>query len=167
MALVPESLPVRGYIATGNLYQTEGSQSSHREIEELIKSLKLSDRIGLTGLVERPAQAMRALDVIVHASTQPEPFGLVIAEGMACGRAVITSYAGGATELVEEKVNALTHQPGDAQQLARRIVELATDSALRAKLAAAAHVTARQRFDRQRLATELAPIYRRIVSPSN
>lgn len=164
MALVPESLPVRGYITTGNLYQTDGSQSSHAEIRKLIDSLSLSHRIGLTGLVDRPASVMRALDVVVHASTQPEPFGLVIAEGMACGRAVITSYAGGATELVEEKINALTHQPGDAEELAERIVELATDSNLRARLARAGRATAERRFDRSRLATELIPIYRSVVA---
>jgi hypothetical protein len=33
----------------------------------------------------------RALDVVVHASTQPEPFGLTIVEAMACGRAVVAS----------------------------------------------------------------------------
>lgn len=167
MALVPETLPVRGYITTGNLYQTDGSQSSLTEIKKLIDSLNLSHRIGLTGLVERPASVMRALDVVVHASTQPEPFGLVIAEGMACGRAVITSYAGGATELVEEKINALTHQPGDAQELAERIVELATDSNLRATLAAAGRTTAERRFDRSRLAQELIPVYRHVTSLVN
>lgn len=162
MALVPENLPVRGYITTGQLYQTDGSQSSQTEIKKLIDTLSLSRRIGLTGFVDRPASAMRALDVVVHASTEPEPFGLVIAEGMACGKAVITSHAGGAIELVEEKINALTHQPGDAKALARAIVALTTDAQLRARLGAAGRLTAEQRFDRTRLATELIPIYREV-----
>ncbi len=59
---------------------------------------------------------MRALDIVVHASTRPEPFGLVIAEAMACGRAVITSAAGGAAEIVESEVDALTHTPGDVER---------------------------------------------------
>jgi glycosyltransferase involved in cell wall biosynthesis len=163
MALVPENLPVRGYITTGQLYRTDGSQSSQMEIEKLIETLSLSRRIGLTGFVDRPASAMRALDVVVHASTEPEPFGLVIAEGMACGKAVITSHAGGAIELVEEKINALTHQPGDAKALARAIVALTTDAGLRARLGAAGRLTAEQRFDRTRLATELIPIYRSVI----
>ena len=162
MALVPENLPVRGYITTGQIYQTDGSQSSHTEIKKLIETLSLSRRIGLTGFVDRPASAMRALDVVVHASTEPEPFGLVIAEGMACGKAVITSHAGGATELVEEKINALTHQPGDAKALAHAIVALTTDAPLRARLGAAGRLTAEQRFDRTRLATELIPIYQEV-----
>ena len=38
--------------------------------------------------------AYRALDVVVHASTRPEPFGLVIAEAMACGRALVAAPDG-------------------------------------------------------------------------
>ena len=95
---------------------------------------------------------MRALDVVVHASTRPEPFGLVIAEAMACGRAVITSGTGGAGELVRDGVDAVTHRPGDAVDLASRIERLAADAALRARLGRAARDTAERRFDAARLA---------------
>ena len=37
------------------------------------------------------AGVYRSLDVVVHASVKPEPFGLTIAEAMACGRAVVVS----------------------------------------------------------------------------
>src|SRR5207247_439443 len=67
-----------------------------------------TDRVGFTGFLDDPASAMRALDIVVHASTQPEPFGLVIAEGMACGRAVIASRSGGSVEFIESGTNALT-----------------------------------------------------------
>jgi glycosyltransferase involved in cell wall biosynthesis len=103
---------------------------------------------------------MRALDIVVHASTQPEPFGLVIAEGMATGRAVIASEAGGALELIETEINALGHPPGDAAQLAERITRLAADQNMRARLGAAGRATAVERFNRARLATELIPLYR-------
>ena len=69
---------------------------------------------GSRGSSIRWTASMRALDVVVHASTLPEPFGLVIAEAMACGRAVITSGTGGAGELVRDGVDAVTHRPGDA-----------------------------------------------------
>ncbi|HKR00437.1 MAG TPA: glycosyltransferase [Pyrinomonadaceae bacterium] len=168
LALLPPNLPVRGYITTGSLYQTDGSQISLAELKTLITDLGLTtQRVGLTNFIDRPAAAMRALDVVVHASTQPEPFGLVIAEGMACGKAVITSCAGGASELVEDEVNALTHHPGDADELAHHIAKLATDSGLRARLGAAGRVTAERRFNRSRLARELIPIYRQAVSPLN
>jgi glycosyltransferase involved in cell wall biosynthesis len=159
LALLPSELNWRGYIVGDALYQTEGSQFSLAELRGVAEGLGLSDRVGFTGFVDQPAAAMRALDIVVHASTEPEPFGLVIVEGMACGRAVIASDAGGAAELFETGVNALGHTPGDAAQLAERITKLATDSDLRKRLGAAARSNVEQRFNRARLAEELIPIY--------
>jgi glycosyltransferase involved in cell wall biosynthesis len=161
-SLLPDWLPLRGYIVGGALYQTDGSQHSFAELRALAEDLGIADRIGFTGFVDKPAAAMRSLDILVHASTQPEPFGLVIAEGMACGRAVIASDAGGAAELFDSNVNALSHPPGDVIALAQRIEELATQPELRARLGAAGRATAEQRFDRSRLASELVPIYSEI-----
>jgi glycosyltransferase involved in cell wall biosynthesis len=130
----------------------------------LARDLGIEDRIGFTGFVDQPASVMRSLDILVHASTQPEPFGLVIAEGMACGRAVIASNAGGAAEVFDAEVNALSHTPGDVIALAQRMEELATKPELRARLGAAGRATAEARFDRSRLARELVPIYREVVA---
>ena len=63
-----------------------GSQVSIEELREASTRLGLTGRVGFTGFIDDPAPAIRALDVLVHASTEPEPFGLAIAEGMACGR---------------------------------------------------------------------------------
>ena len=102
---------------------------------------------------------MRALDVVVHASTDPEPFGLVIAEAMATGRAVIVSFAGGARELVTPGVDALIHQPGDAGELATAIATLAADRTLRGRLGAEARRSALERFDPARARDELMELY--------
>jgi glycosyltransferase involved in cell wall biosynthesis len=146
IARIRSRVPVRAYIVGGALYDTAGSQHARADLEAMIAASGLAGRIGLTGFVERPSMAMRALDVVVHASTQPEPFGLVIVEGMTTGRAVIVSRAGGAVELVTEGVDALTHTPGDADCLARCIERLADDGALRARLGAAARASALRRF---------------------
>jgi glycosyltransferase involved in cell wall biosynthesis len=119
----------------------------------------VASKIGFTGYVADPASAMRALDVVVHASTDPEPFGLVIAEAMATGRAVIVSYAGGAQELVTPGVDALIHQPGDADELGRAIATLAADATLRRRLGAEARRSALERFAPVRALHELLTLY--------
>lgn len=159
LSLIPSTLPIRAYVMSGALYRTNGSQYSLEELKALARKLGLANRVGFTGFLPEPACAMRSLDIIVHASTQPEPFGLVIAEGMACGRAVVVSEAGGAAELIEAEVNALGHPPGDAKSLAERITLLVSDPHLRARLGAAGRATAERRFSRARLAKELIPIY--------
>ena len=154
---------VRGYVIGAPVYDTAGSQWSIEELRAMASSLGVADRVGFTGFVDRPADAMRALDVVVHASTEPEPFGLVIAEGMACGRAVVVSGAGGAVELVEPEQDALSVEPGDPPALARALSRLAADPALRARLGAAGRESAVRRFRRDEFATRVLDVYARAI----
>jgi len=166
ISLVPSELPWRAYVIGGALYETNGSQYSKGDLRELARVLGISDRVCLTGFVNDPAAAMRSLDVVVHASTEPEPFGLVIAEAMACGRAVIASEAGGAAEIIEPKVNALSHSPGDTIRLAECITLLVTNNELRRTLGLAGQATVQERFNRELLVKELLPIYSKVVQPT-
>ncbi|HEU4885102.1 MAG TPA: glycosyltransferase, partial [Longimicrobium sp.] len=91
-------------------------------------------------------------------------FGLVIAEAMASGRAVVASAAGGAGEIVTPGHDALAVAPGDVEGLAEAIRQLALDPVLRDRLGRAGRETAVRRFDRARLAAEVAPLYRSLTS---
>jgi len=161
---LPASLGVRGYIVGDAVYETSGSQTSAGELRGLVRELGLEGRVGFTGFVSDSSTAMRALDVVVHASTDPEPFGLVIAEAMACAKPVVVSRAGGASELIEPGVNALAFDPGDAAGLAACIEQLARDATLRQRLGRAGRSAAEQRFDRRRMARELTPIYESLTT---
>lgn len=165
-ASLSQETPVRGYIVGDAVYETDNSQHSARELRELAHKFNLDSRIGFTGFVEDVPAAMRALDIVVHASTQPEPFGLVVVEGMACGRAVIASGAGGVCELIEPGVDALSHSPGDPGALAQCIEQLAQRSELRARLGTAARASAEQRFGHLSKVRELVPIYLGMTTPS-
>lgn len=160
ISLLPSDMKVRAYVIGNAIYKTDGSQYQMNDLRETAAALGIAHKVGFTSFVEQPDAAMRALDIVVHASTQPEPFGLVIAEAMACGRAVIASQAGGAAEIINAGVDSLGHNPGDAEGLADRIKQLAIDPSLRAKLGAAARASAEKRFNRARLASQLIPIYR-------
>jgi glycosyltransferase involved in cell wall biosynthesis len=159
LAKIPRGRNIRGYVIGGAVYDTDRSQYSLDELRTLARTIGVDDRVGFTGFVAASERAMRALDIVVHASTTPEPFGLVIAEAMACGRAVVTSSAGGSAELVRDGHDAVTHNPGDADALAAVIERLASDAARRARLGAAARQTALQRFDARRLGDEFAAVY--------
>ena len=156
---LPEDVKVRGYIVGGALYQTESRQETVEELRRYASKIGMSDRVGFTGFVAEPAKAMRALDMVVHASTEPEPFGRVIAEAMACGKPVISSGVGGAGEILMMGDFALAFKLNDAESLAKAIVKLARDPALRALLGRNGLNTARERFGRERLARELPPVY--------
>jgi glycosyltransferase involved in cell wall biosynthesis len=164
-ARIAPRLPVRGYIVGGPVYRTGAqSQIDRTSLAQTIRSLGLDDRVGLTGFLEDVPGVMRSLDIVVHASTEPEPFGLVIAEGMASGRAVIVSAGGGAAEIVDDGVDALTCVPGDVAGMADRIEVLARDAALRRRIGGAARTSAGQRFDRQRMLDAAEDVYRQVVA---
>jgi glycosyltransferase involved in cell wall biosynthesis len=159
LSAIPGDVPLRGYVVGGPMYDTTGSQYSVDELKSLARDLGVNGRVGFTGFTDAPADALRALDVVVHASTEPEPFGMVIAEAMACGRAVVTSGTGGAAELARDGVEVVTHRMGDASDLARRLTTLVGDAGLRERLGRAAHATALQRFDPCRLIDEFVTVY--------
>ena len=155
--------PVRGYVIGAPVYRTLGSQFSFEELKRAATSLRLDARVGFPGFVDDRAACLRSLDIVVHASTAPEPFGLVVAEAMAAGRALITSGIGGAGELVRPGIDALTHRPGDAKSLADAIRRLIEDPALRGRLGGAARQVAVQRFSMTRFANEMSGAYAHAV----
>jgi glycosyltransferase involved in cell wall biosynthesis len=159
LAQVPSAVPIRGYVIGGPIYQTDGSQFSLDELKQEAERLQVSERVVFTGFLEDAPAAMRSLDVVVHASTQPEPFGMVIIEAMACGKAVIASRGGGASEIFSDGENALAHSPGDASGLARQLVKLAQDPRLRCRLGEAGRQTAEKLYFGKRLADEVLAVY--------
>lgn len=154
-----ETHEFRAYIVGGPLYETSGSQFSLEELRAAIERLGLAQKVGLTGFVKDSAAALRCLDVVVHASTSPEPFGLVIAEAMATGRSVVVSDAGGVAELVAPEQNALTYESGNTQAMTRQVRRLLEDPGLRARLAAAAHRSAGEQFHPERVCRQILDVY--------
>ncbi len=167
LASLPRNLPVRGYVIGGPIDETEGSQFTMSELRVMAAHFGVAERVGFTGHLDEVAPAMRALDIVVHASIAPEPFGLVIAEAMASGRAVISSALGGAAELVEDERNAVVYPSGEPDALACAIQRLASDRELRTRLGEVGRATAEKRFDRERLGSQLTAIYKTALAASS
>ncbi len=167
LSMLPRELLVRGYLIGGPIYSTGGSQRSVGELRALASGLGLNGDAAFTGFVKEPAAAIRALDIVVHASTEPEPFGRVVAEAMACGKPVVASLAGGVSEIISEGENALSHRPGDAAAMAACVARLAADSEMREKLGLHGRRWATERFATCRLAQEVVPVYESLAVGAN
>ncbi len=160
LARDPSAPPVRFYVVGGPVYATDGSQFCRTELCALARGLGIEAAVGFVGMQDDPATIYPALDVVVHASTRPEPFGLTIVEAMACGRPVVAARAGGAAEIVTPGHDALGVPPGDVPALTGALRALRADAALRAALGRQARETATRRFDRARLGAQLWAVYR-------
>jgi glycosyltransferase involved in cell wall biosynthesis len=162
LTAVNNAISVRGYVVGGPIYETGTDQVTIDQLMAMAQSLGIASRVCFTGYVHDVPAAMRGLDIIVHASTYPEPFGLIIAEAMACARPVIVSRAGGAKEIADQTTSALTFEPGDSDGLARCIETLAADAQLRAEVGRSGRRHAEARFDARRVAETFADIYQNL-----
>lgn len=88
----------------------------------------------------------RSHDALVFTSEWEEPFALTPLEAMSSGLPVIGTMTGGSRELFQHRVNALTYDAGNSDQLASRMLELQQNDRLRAALAQAGHAEVRARF---------------------
>jgi glycosyltransferase involved in cell wall biosynthesis len=88
----------------------------------------------------------------------------VIVEAMAAGLPVVTTRISGIPEIVEDGVNGLLVEPDDADGLADALLRVHGDANLRARLAAAAEATVRDRFDGELLAKRMAALFREAVA---
>ncbi len=155
---------VRFFIIGGAIYTTRGSQFSEDELRGIAQRLGIATYVGFIGFQKNTAPMFRALDVVVHASTMPEPFGLTIAEGMSCARAVIVSEAGGAAELFTSGHDALGFVPRDARSLKDAMQKLIEDLDFRSAIAGRARQTVLTRFDRDRVGPEVLAVFDQAIA---
>jgi glycosyltransferase involved in cell wall biosynthesis len=99
------------------------------ELYQLASQLGVCDRVTFHGWVipEQIIQLMQSARAIIFPSLWHEPAGFVTLEAATAGRAVIASRVGAIPEYSEPLRNGLLINPGNTQQLAEAISQLATD----------------------------------------
>ncbi|HEY5491341.1 MAG TPA: glycosyltransferase [Gemmatimonadaceae bacterium] len=123
-----------------------GEHAVESELRAMAVSLGVAERVHFLGFRDDVPQLMKGADVVVHASTLPEPFGRVVVEGMLAGRPVVASAGGGVGEILDDGHTGVLVPPGDAEMLARAVRALRGDPARSAVLAAAGAAHARAAF---------------------
>lgn len=124
----------------------------------------LTDSVVFTGYVSEVRPLYQICDIVVHASIEPEPFGLVIVEGMSAGAAVIASPLGAAPEIVTHGVTGLIADPRSPDDLAKTLTSLLSDPELRQRLALAGKIHAREKYAPERFARTLDALYQEILA---
>jgi glycosyltransferase involved in cell wall biosynthesis len=99
----------------------------------LVSRLGLAERVTLTGEVPDAGPYIEAMDILVNAS-DPEPFGIVLLEGMARGVAVVAVDSGGPSEFIEDGRTGALARSGEPGALADALEPLLASSSLRAQL---------------------------------
>jgi starch synthase len=92
-----------------------------------------------------------------------EPMGIVNLEAMACETAVVASRVGGIPEVVADGETGFLVEPGNADELARRVNELLADPELAARFGEAGRRRAVEHFSWRTIAERTAALYGSLV----
>lgn len=123
-------------------------------LDGLVRDLGLDGMVIFAGYQKQPTDLMGMFDVVVHASIDPEPFGIVVLEAMGKQKPVVATNIGGPREIVIDGETGFLTPPGDDRALAERLALLLSDAALCQQMGAAGQsrlherYTARQNVDR-------------------
>lgn len=156
-AQIVKRCPAAQFIIAG--IDNSGDHKNRKSLEQLISQLQLQGHVRLVGWLEGLAQLYCALDVFVSAS-HTESFGLVLAEAMASGTAVVATQTEGATEIIQPDKTGFLVPVADVEKLTEGILRLLEDGGLRNRLGIAAQQAALTRFGVERMIAETEAIYR-------
>lgn len=132
------------------------------ELQRLVEKAGIADRVLFLGQRGDVNDLMNACDVVVMASLQPETWGLVVAEAMAAGRAVIANAEGGPLEMIEPGRTGMLVPTGDGVALAKAMHELMSDAEKRKVMGEAARRKAEEHFEKRHAASVLCAELKRV-----
>jgi glycosyltransferase involved in cell wall biosynthesis len=126
-------LPGVGCIVVGDALF--GEQAYAMQLKQMVLERGLADRVRFLGHRSDVPTLMQAVDVMVHPSIDPEPFGRTLVEAMLARVPVIATDNGAAPDILEGGRAGTLVAPNDPQALASAIASvLAGSEALQAQL---------------------------------
>jgi glycosyltransferase involved in cell wall biosynthesis len=128
--------------------------------EAQARALALEDRVEFLGERGRAevARLLHGCSIFVLPS-RSEPFGVVVTEALACRKAVVASAVGGIPEIIEDGRSGVLVEPDNPGALARALIRMLDDRALRERLAEAGYERVRERFVCDRMSARYEHLY--------
>ena len=143
IALHRQGVAVQAAFAGGSF------QNGYREqLELMLRDAGLGGTVRFVGQLARPqlARFWALHQVGVFGSIHPEAFGIVAAEIMASGLALVTTGVGGAKELIEPGKNGLLYEAGNAASLVEALQKFLANPSLLQQLASSGEKRVRESF---------------------
>ncbi|MGN8245478.1 glycosyltransferase family 4 protein [Cellulomonas soli] len=112
---------------------------------------------------EDKARLLASVDVYVAPQTGGESFGIVLVEAMSAGAAVVASDLGAFSRVLDDGTAGVLFRTADSADLARTLVRVLGDPALRQQVVARAHQVVR-RYDWSTVTDQVLTVYEMAVA---
>ncbi|MEZ0154845.1 MAG: glycosyltransferase family 4 protein [Candidatus Reddybacter sp.] len=133
-------------------------------LKQRVKQEGLGSTVIFTGHVSDMPRVYNGLNIVVSASTSPEPLGTVVIESMALGRPLIGPNHGGAAEMIEHGRTGLLFEPKSAASLSDEIMCFYDSIEKRELYGTAARKHALKTFSVAAHVTEIQAVYNELIN---
>ena len=140
-----------------------GEKEYESSLHARTTELGLEKNVEFLGFREDVSECIESLDILVHASTVPEPFGQVVIEGMAAGKPVIATRGGGVLEIINHNVNGLLVEMGSVSEMSDAICLILSDPQSADRLGRAGRETVLKQFTIEHTASSVQTIYENLL----
>ncbi|ARN84629.1 glycosyltransferase family 4 protein [Candidatus Nucleicultrix amoebiphila] len=141
----------------------QGREAYKLELENYTKHKRLEHLVRFVENDAMPA-AYSSADLIVHASTDPEAFGRVVAEAQAMEKPVIASCLGGPKEIIKDGETGWLIEPNDPKALAT-VIELALNlkASQRQSMGKKGRQRVRENFSKESMCAKTLAVYAKVL----
>lgn len=146
---------------------TYQNQEYFTQLQKSIDLCGMRDRIKLLGFRSDVVDLIRLVDIVVHTSIDPEPFGRVIVESMAQGKPVIAARGGGVPEIIEHEKTGILVESADSKALARAILALVDNHEQFHRIGRAGQDAVRRKFRLEVTVASFRALFGSFSSPSS
>jgi glycosyltransferase involved in cell wall biosynthesis len=133
-------------------------------MRELVHGLGLDERVVFAGYRGDVPAVLRAIDLLVHASVSPEPFGRVIIESMAAGTPVVATLGGAVPEIIRDGENGRMVPPGDPAAMAEAMENALLHAEVTRGWASVALADVREWFTVQEYVQGIEGVYQELLN---
>lgn len=139
-----------------------GDGPDRSSAEWLARKKGILDRVHFLGKQDNVQEKLALADLMLMPS-QLESFGLAALEAMACEVPAIATGVGGVPEVIEDGKTGVLAEVGDIETMARRAVELLSDSGRLTEMGKLARYEAQSRFCSSKIIPEYERFYTRVL----
>jgi glycosyltransferase involved in cell wall biosynthesis len=143
---------------------SESDKAYRGRIEKMVTDNGLTENIIFTGYQRNVADYVNIMDVVIHASVLPEPFGRVLIEAMALSKPLVGSRSGAVPEIIEDGVTGLMFKPGSVEELAAKIHEMLDNRDRAAQMGKAGLQRLNEKFHIKANIAQTQEVYEKLLS---
>jgi glycosyltransferase involved in cell wall biosynthesis len=142
----------------------KGAEKYKTELDEFMVRNNLGKNIVFTGYRNDISDILQSIDVLIHASVSPEPFGRVILEGMAYAKPIVATNSGGTPEQIIDVETGMLVPMNDPKSMADAVLFYLDDMERAKAIGERGRQRLLEMFSIKRMVEETEKVYQEIFN---